>query len=111
MENRVSFRDVAASTIGFYTVGLAIIALIFFVRVELDNKITDNTKAITEIRVDMAGMRAELAVGNAEIVQLIADIKAELADLRTEVIRETNTNREGFFRLESRVWKLEQSSA
>ena len=117
METRSTFWDVTASAVGFYGIGLAIIALIFFVWVELDNKISDNTKAITEIRVDMAGMRTEFAVGFADIVELMAGMKAdlagmksELADLRTEVIRETHTNREGLIRLESRVWKLEGGS-
>ena len=79
---------------------LAIIGLVLFVWFELSDDIQNHANSISEIRVEIADMRAELVekivVGNAEIVALIADLKAELT-------RETHTNRERIYRLESRV--------
>lgn len=92
---------------------LAIIGLILFVWFEMSGDIKDNTKAISEIRVEMAQMRAELVteISNMRtaLVGLISEITTEISELRVEIIRETHTNREEVSGLEHRVNSLESS--
>ena len=97
---------------------LAVVGLVLFVWFELSDDIQNNAAAIAEIRVgiantradlvdEIAGTRAEMSEKFAEVVALMADMNSKLADLRTEVIRETHTNREGLFRLEGRIRMIE----
>ena len=72
---------------------LAIIGLILFVWFELSGEIRDNTKAIGDLRVEMA--------------ERFANIEGTLARLEAAMIREVYTNREDTYHLEQRVIALE----
>ena len=96
MADRNGFWDVTASAVGFYGIGSAILALILFVWVELDADISDNMKAVADVRIEIADMRGEMTAGFAKLENML--------------IREVYTNRENIYRLEQRLMALEDES-